>query len=261
MMTRKKVRELPRKVPMRINQFLSHAGIGSRRKVEEFIREGMVKVNGKVIADLSTSIDPDTDVVIFRRKRVIIERYYYLLLNKPKGYITTMDDIYNRPKVVDLIPERYKLAGVVPVGRLDRDTEGLLLMTNDGEVAYVLTHPRFEMDKEYIVELDKPLEQEAADKIKKGVFMYGKRTNPAEIAYMDDSRQRLRLKIREGKKRQIRITFGIFSYKVKKLKRISFGPLVLHGVNSGSFRLLKDREITILKKLTSKALAEKKKTK
>jgi pseudouridine synthase len=245
--------------PMRINQFLSHAGVGSRRKVEEFILEGLVKINGKTVTELSTTLDPDVDVVVFKRKRIIIERYYYLLLNKPKGYITTMDDLQNRPKVIDLIPDRYKLAGVVPVGRLDRDTEGLLLMTNDGEVAYVLTHPKYEVSKEYIVELDRPLDEEAADKIKKGVFMYGKRTNPAEITYIDDSRKKIRLRIREGKKRQIRITFSLFSYKVKKLKRISFGPLLLKGIHSGTFRVLNNREISTLKKITSQAQVKAKK--
>lgn len=252
-MKKKKARESKKRQPMRINQFLSHAGVGSRRKVEEFILEGLVRINGKIVTELSTTLDPDADVVVFKKKRIIIERYYYLLLNKPKGYITTMDDLQNRPKVIDLIPDRYRLAGVVPVGRLDKDTEGLLLLTNDGEVAYVLTHPKYEVNKEYVVELDRPLEEEAAVKIKKGVFMYGRRTNPAEITYLDDSRKKLRLKIREGKKRQIRITFSKFSYKVKKLKRITFGPLQLKGIHSGSFRVLNHREISVLKKVTSQA--------
>ena len=254
MRTRKRKKALLGKLRMRINQFLSHAGIGSRRKVEKFILDGMVKINGSVVTDLSTTVDPDSDVVTYGKRRVIIERYYYLLLNKPKGYITTVDDQFDRPKVMDLIPERFRHAGVVPVRRLDRDTEGLLLLTNDGDVAYVLTHPKFEVDKEYIVELDRPLDEEDAIKIRKGVRMYGRKTNPAETTFLDASRQRLRLKIREGKKRQIRITFSMFSYKVKKLKRISFGPLAIRGVNSGSFRPLKEREVATLKKLTALAL-------
>jgi len=242
---------------MRINRFLSHAGVGSRRKVEELILEGRVNVNGEAVTDLATDIDPELDVVEYAGRRVLINRYYYLILNKPRGYLTTVDDVQNRPKVMDLIPERYRNAGVVPVGRLDRDTEGLLLMTNDGDVAYVLTHPKFEIGKEYIVELDRPLEDAAKDKICKGIFMYGRRTRPAEIVFLDESRKRVLLKIKEGKKRQIRITFSSFSYRVKKLKRVTFGPLQVRGINSGSYRLLKEREINALKKVADQALAEK----
>ncbi len=241
---------------MRINRFLAHAGVGSRRNVEELVREGRVKVNGRAVYDLSTDIDQDKDIVEYAGRRVRIEGYHYLILNKPKGYLTTVDDVQNRLKVMDLVPERYKNAGVVPVGRLDRDTEGLLLMTNDGDAAYVLTHPKFEIEKEYLVELDRPLEDAVRDKICKGIFMYGRRTRPAEIVFLDDSKKRVLLKIKEGKKRQVRITFGNFSYRVKKLTRVSFGPLQVRGINSGSYRLLKEREIQALKKIVRQALKE-----
>jgi 16S rRNA U516 pseudouridylate synthase RsuA-like enzyme len=170
-MTRKKVTPQPKKEGMRINQFLSHAGIGSRRKVEEFILSGRIKVNGRKIDDLSLRIDPDGDVIEYQNRRVVIIKYHYIMLNKPKGVITSVNDEKNRPIVMDLLPERYRFAGVVPVGRLDKDTTGLLLMTNDGDMAHMLTHPKFGVDKEYVVELDKPLDEETQKKLEKGVFI------------------------------------------------------------------------------------------
>lgn len=244
---------------MRINRFLSHAGIGSRRKVEEFVLDGFVRVNGRIVRDLSTIIDPDNDVVEFRNRRIIIKKYHYLLLNKPKGYITTVSDERGRKHVMELIPERYGKAGVVPVGRLDKDTEGLLLLTNDGDVAYVLTHPKFQVEKEYLVELDRALDDVSRRQIEKGVLIEGERTGPAEITRVNEAGTRVLLKIREGKKRQIRISFSKFSYKVKKLKRISFGPLKVGTVPSGSYRELKDREIKMLRKLTEASLMKKNK--
>lgn len=239
---------------MRINRFLSHAGIGSRRKVEEFVLCGFIRVNGKVVRDLSTTINPDSDVVEFKNNRIIIKKYYYLLLNKPKGYITTVSDERGRKHVMELIPERYGKAGVVPVGRLDKDTEGLLLLTNDGDVAYVLTHPKFEVVKEYLVELDRALDDASRRQIEKGILIEGKRTGPAEIKRVNEAGTRLLLKIREGKKRQIRISFSKFSYKVKKLKRISFGPLKIGSLPSGAYRELKIGEIKVLKKIAESSL-------
>jgi pseudouridine synthase len=239
---------------MRINRFLSHAGIGSRRKVEEFVRSGLVRVNGKVVRDLSTTINPDADVVEFRNRRVIIKKYYYLLLNKPRGYITTVSDERGRKQVMELVPERYRIAGVVPVGRLDKDTEGLLLLTNDGDVAYVLTHPKFQIVKEYLVEIDRALDEAVKLKIENGVFIAGEKTAPAEINRMNEAGTLLNLKIREGKKRQIRISFNVFSYRVKKLKRISFGPLKLRSLPSGSYRELKEGEIRSVRKLAEELL-------
>jgi len=235
---------------MRINQFLSHAGIGSRRKVEEFILGGMVKVNGEKIDNLSMRIDPDSDVVEFKNRRVVIIKYHYIMLNKPRGVITSVKDEENRPVVMDLLPERYRFAGVVPVGRLDKDTTGLLLMTNDGDMAHMLTHPKYGVDKEYVAELDKPLDEEAKTKLEKGIFLQGRKTRPAELTFVGTGGKTVHLKIQEGKKRQIREMFSSFSYTVKKLKRTAFGPLVLKGVNSGAYRLLKDHEIAALKKLT-----------
>lgn len=239
---------------MRINRFLSHAGIGSRRKVEEFVLEGLVRVNGRIVRELSTTIDPDSDIVEFRNRRVIIQKYHYLILNKPKGFITTVSDERGRKHVMELIPERYAKSGVVPVGRLDKETEGLLLLTNDGDVAYVLTHPKFQVEKEYLVELDRALDDVSRRQIEKGVLIEGERTGPAEIRKLNEAGTRFLLKIREGKKRQIRISFGKFSYKIKKLKRISFGPLKIGTLPSGSYRELKRGEVRLLRKLAEASL-------
>ena len=233
---------------MRINKYLSGCGLGSRRKVEELILDGRVRVNGKVIGDLSCTVDPDNDIVECNRSRIVLKRYYYLILNKPRGYITSMKDEHGRAIVMDLIHEKYITAGVVPVGRLDKDSEGLLLLTNDGDTAYKLTHPRFDIEKQYVVIIDEPLDDKARRSIVKGVYLYGEKTKPAELYPLDREGLQWRMHIREGKKRHIRMTFQKFGFKVKRLKRVTFGPISLAGLNSGEFRLLKESEIKTLKK-------------
>lgn len=241
-----------KKHTIRINKFLVLCGLGSRRKVEDLITGGRVKINGDAVMNLAYQVDPSNDTVVVNKKNVKpFSKYYYMMLNKPKGFITTMDDLENRSIVMDLIPERFKAAGIFPVGRLDKDTEGLLLLTNDGDLAYRLTHPSFEISKEYVVLLDRPLSEDDKKRIEGGVFMYGRKTNRAFIQSLDKSGKNVKIIITEGKKRQIRITFSFFGYKVKKLKRTVFGPVRLSGVNSGSYRLLKDNEVRALKKATS----------
>lgn len=239
-----------KKEKMRVNKYLALCGLGARRKVEQYITGRRVTINGVIVTDLSYQVDPDTDIVVVDRKKVTpIGRYYYLMLNKPKGYITTLDDIENRPVVMDLLPQKYRETGVFPVGRLDRDTEGLLLLTNDGELSYRLTHPKFGVPKEYVVELDRPLEFKDKIKIEKGIRLYGTRTNPAVILPLSKNGTVVKITITEGKKRQVRLTFQYSGYKVKKLKRTAFGPVKLTGVNSGDFRTLKEKEVKSLKAL------------
>lgn len=233
---------------MRINKYLSGCGLGSRRKVEEYIIEGRVKINGEVVDDLSYVVDTEKDVVVFNRSRIELKRYYYLMLNKPRGYVTSMQDEHGRAVVMDLVHEKYRKNGVVPVGRLDMDSEGLLLLTNDGDMAYKLTHPKFNVEKQYVVTIDEPLDDKARCAIEKGIYLYGERTKPAEIFPLDREGMQWRMHIREGKKRHIRMAFQKFGFKVRRLKRITFGPLHLSGVNSGDFRILKDSEIRALKK-------------
>ncbi|MBN2401561.1 MAG: rRNA pseudouridine synthase [Spirochaetes bacterium] len=234
---------------IRINKYLTLCGLGSRRKVEEYIRNNKIKVNGELIKSLSYIVDADNDKLEFNNKTLsCIEKKYFIILNKPKGYITSLKDEHERPTVMDLIPDRFKKAMINPVGRLDKDSEGLLLFTNDGETAYRLTHPKFKIKKEYIVELNDPLKEEDKIKIEKGVFIYGERTNPAMLACIDSSKKIIKMTISEGKKRHIRLTFDIFSYKVKKLKRVAFGPIRLKNLYSGSYRLLREDEIKKLRR-------------
>ena len=205
---------------------------------------GRIRVNHHVVRSLSYLIDIDNDIVELDKKVIVPEfEKYYLILNKPKGYITSMSDEKGRPIVMDLLPQKYRDAGIFPVGRLDKNTEGLLFLTNDGDLAYKLTHPKFSVSKEYIVELDKPLKASDKKKIEFGVRLYGKKTNPAKIDFQDSSKREFNITITEGRKRQIRIIFRNLSYRVVNLKRISYGPFRLGKMDIGSFRQLRIRDI------------------
>ena len=229
---------------IRINKYLALCGLGSRRKVEEYVKSGRIKINGMICRALFTTIDCNTDTVELDNRRLVpAEEFFYLILNKPRGYITSAADHRGRPTVMDLLPERYRKARVFPVGRLDMDTEGLLLFTNDGDTAYRITHPKFGIDKEYIVVLDRPLSEEHKAEIEKGIYLDGVLTNPSKITFPVKQKSTVKIIINEGKKRQIRLTFMKYKYKVKKLKRLAVGPLVLGKLKSGACRVLKDREI------------------
>ncbi len=243
------------KMKVRLNKYLNLCGLGSRRKVEELITGGRITVNNRLTTDMATSIDTEADIV--KLDNTIIKTHnkvHYLMLNKPKGYITTMKDEKGRPIVTNLIPEKYIKAGVVPVGRLDKDTEGLLLLTNDGDLSYKLTRPDFKVNKEYIVELDKPLEEIDKKRIEKGFFIHQIKikTRPAIVTLSDKTGRFVKIIISEGKKRQIRYTFKNLGYKVMKLKRTGYGPLTLSRLNKGEHRELKASELKLLLKSISK---------
>jgi len=241
---------------VRINKYLTLCGLGSRRKVEELILAGDVRVNGTVIRDLSTIIDSETDTVKYMGEKLkTIKTSYYLMVNKPKGYITTLSDEKGRITVMTLIPEKYKRSGVVPVGRLDKDTEGLLLFTNDGDLAHKLTGPSFKVKKEYLVQLDKPLEEQDRITIEKGYFVHQikTKTKPAIISVTERSRMYVKVLIVEGKKRQIRYSFKNLGYNVLKLKRTGYGPLSLGRLTKGDYRDLKAAEVKLLKKSISES--------
>ncbi|MBN1531911.1 MAG: rRNA pseudouridine synthase [Spirochaetes bacterium] len=234
----------------RLNKFLSQCGLGSRRKVEEFIKAKRISVNGSVITDLATIVDTATDIVTLDRTPLSVQSdFLYLMLNKPKGYITTTADELGRSTIMDLVPEKYRRLGVLPVGRLDRDTEGLLLLTNDGDLSHRLNHPNFKVTKEYYVELDRPLEEPHASRIEEGQYIHqlGLKTRPAVLQFTDRTRLHLTITIQEGKKRQVRYTFKNLGYRVLKLQRRAYGPLRIDGLHRGSIRRLKSREIRQLK--------------
>ena len=154
---------------IRLNKFLARCGLGSRRKVESLITGGRIAINGRRVIDLVTTVRPEDRVTIDGKPIARNTHDYYLILNKPRGYLTTVSDEKNRPTVMGLLPERFQRFGVYPVGRLDKDTEGLLLLTNDGDLAYRLTKPRFNIAKTYLVEIDRFLEEDDMKKIRSGV--------------------------------------------------------------------------------------------
>lgn len=233
---------------IRINKYLSMCGLGSRRKVESYIEKKQVFVNGSPVVDFSQTVDPENDVVKCAGRFVKpVSKTVYLMLNKPKGYITTLSDPQGRPTVLNLIPHKYRSLGIFPVGRLDKDSEGLILITNDGELSNRLMHPRYESTKEYIVNLDKPLEQEDKDIIEAGRRTREFQAKPCSVEYLSKDGDVVKMTIHEGKKRQIRIIFLSLKYKVRKLKRITIGPLKLSGLNSGDFRELRPKELKDIK--------------
>lgn len=239
---------------IRLNKFLSLCGLGSRRSVENLILSGQIKINNRKVESLAVYINTENDSVFYKNNKLKpVANFQYLILNKPKGYITTRDDELDRPTVMDLIPERYRNAGLFPVGRLDKDTEGILVFTNDGDLSQKLSRPRYKVTKEYIVHLDRPLTRKDKEKIEKGVFIHQLKikTGAARLEAVDDSWQRIRFIMSEGKKRQIRYTFGNMGYRIKKLKRTGYGPLKLSGIKTGDFRALKEKEIKLLKKTVS----------
>lgn len=238
---------------VRLNKYLTLCGLGSRRKVEELIVSGSVKVNGSVVTNLATIIESETDSVSCNGETLNpINKFFYLVLYKPKGYVTTLQDEKGRATVMELIPERFVNAGVMPVGRLDMDTEGLLIFTNDGDLAYRLTRPSFKVQKEYIVDLDRPLQEIDRLKIEKGYFVHQikLKTGAATVTVLGKTGYTVKMIISEGKKRQIRYSFKNLGYKVVKLKRIAYGPISLGRLNRGEYRLLKDTEVKQLWKST-----------
>ena len=228
----------------RLQKYLASAGVASRRASETMIQEGRVAVNGKVIRELGTKIVPGKDQVTVDGKPVQPEeKLVYLLMNKPAAYITTAKDTHNRPTVLDLVADvPYR---VFPVGRLDYETEGLLLLTNDGEFAYRMTHPKFKMMKTYVAVVQGVLTPERLDMLQNGVQLEDGRTGPAKVRILrkENHKTVVEISIHEGKNRQVRRMFKAVKNPVLELKRISVGTLTLKGVNLGEYRYLNDDEL------------------
>jgi 23S rRNA pseudouridine2605 synthase len=231
---------------VRINKYLADAGIGARRAVEEYITAGMVKVNGNVVTDLSTRVQLQ-DFVTVKGEPVTDRRFLvYFLLNKPKDIITTASDELGRTTVLDLIRSKYR---VFPVGRLDRNTTGALIITNDGDLAYRLTHPKFEIKREYKVGLDKDIDLRDARKISHGVELEDGRTGPCEVFVEPKDHSVVRLILTEGKNREVRRIFESLGYEVKKLDRKRFATLSTTGLRRGEHRQLTKAEVRELRDL------------
>jgi 23S rRNA pseudouridine2605 synthase len=234
----------------RLQKVLAASGIASRRAAEEIIRAGRVRVNGKVVTEMGIKVDPARDRILVDNKQLSRPRLRYIVLHKPSGYITTMDDPRGRWTVRDLVQPAER---VFPVGRLDRDTEGLLLMTNDGEVANRLMHPRYEIEKEYQALVTPLPSAEAIRALGQGIELIeenGKhvRTSPAKVSLLPAKRgeQWIRIVISEGRKRQVRRMVEAVGHHVDQLERIGFGPLRLKGLEPGTHRRLTPAEVDAL---------------
>jgi 23S rRNA pseudouridine2605 synthase len=239
------VRPPPRFV--RLQKIIAAAGVASRRRAEELLREGRVSVNDRR-AELGESADPERDVVAVDGKPLRQATHAYWMLNKPRGVLTTVRDTHGRPTVVDLLPDRS--LRLFPVGRLDRDTEGLVLLTNDGELAHVLLHPSFESEREYQVTVAGRIAERTLRRLAAGVPLDGRVSAPARVerAKFDPRSQtsRFRLTLIEGRKRQIRRALAALGHPVAGLRRIRMGPLRLGRLSSGSARPLTAREVRCL---------------
>jgi len=234
---------------IRLNKFLAQAGVASRREVDKMIAEGKIKVNGQVVKELGSKIDDEKDRVEVEGKRVEREEgLIYLMINKPPGYLVTLKDHFQRPTIQQLLPSLKKR--VFPVGRLDYDSSGLLLMTNDGELAYRLTHPRFKVPKAYLVKVNGEPDPSGLTRLEKGIYLDGKKTAPAKVAQLkgDPKKSLFKLEIYEGRKREVKRMFQAIGHKVLQLQRTSFGDLRLGSLKAGKWRFLTRKEIDTLKK-------------
>lgn len=223
---------------MRLNRFLAAAGLGSRRHCDELIAAGRVRINGKVCTNFSAQPGA-RDHVKVDDKLVHTARALTIMLNKPAGFVSTRKDLHARDTVFDLIPEKF--SHLFTIGRLDAQTQGLLLLTNDGELAQQLSHPRFKVDKEYDVTLDRAWDPALAPKLLRGILLGGQRAKIARLRSLSPTR--LRVVLRQGINRQIRRMFEAAGYRVKHLLRIRIGNLRLDDLPGGHWRALTEREL------------------
>lgn len=231
---------------MRLNKYLAHSGVASRRDADELIKKGLVTVNGEVVREMGFKVEEGARVE-FRGKAVKPARHVYILLNKPKDYITTTSDEKGRRTVIDLIRNVTKDV-VYPVGRLDRNTTGLLLLTNDGDLTQQLTHPSSEVSKLYLATLDKPLEENHLREIAVGITLEDGPITVDDIAYAEgDDRARIGIELHSGRNRIVRRIFEHLGYEVKSLDRIMFAGLTKKNLPRGKCRLLTEKEVVFLK--------------
>lgn len=230
---------------MRLQKYLAEAGLTSRRKAEQLIVEGKIKVNGNIVTELGTKVNPDKDKVTYNEKEVKLkEDKVYILLNKPIGYVTTVKDQFNRDSVIDLVKVKQRL---VPVGRLDMYTSGALILTNDGDFVYKVTHPKHEIDKTYTVTLKGIVNKEDVQKLKDGVDIGNYTTRPAKVKILKTDEEknisRLQIIIHEGKNRQVRKMCESIEYKVLALHRSEIAGIGVKDIELGKWRYLTQNEV------------------
>jgi 23S rRNA pseudouridine2605 synthase len=239
---------LNRMKTIRLNKFLASCGVASRRAAENFIAAGRVTVNGRTVHELGTRVNPQGQKVCLDGKLLKpVSKKLYILLNKPKGYITTVKDEKGRRTIFSLVKIKERL---FPVGRLDADSEGLLLLTNDGDMAHRLMHPKYKMIKTYRVKLNREFHLSDFDRLTAGVELDDGLTSPCRASFYTDSPDRIEIHVHEGRKRQIRRMFEALDYDVKTLKRVQMGPLRLTNEKRGEWRFLTKGEIKQLAQVT-----------
>lgn len=231
----------------RLQKILARSGVGSRRKSEDMIKNGRVAVDGAIVREMGVRLDPDKHTITLDGKAVCLEKEkIYILLHKPKGYVTTLNDPQGRPVVTDLLKNvEFR---VFPVGRLDLDTEGALILTNDGSLAQKVQHPSFEINKTYVAKVAGRPSAKKLAQLAEGIMIEGKKTFPAhlKIIKLGSRSSVIHITIHEGRKRQVRKMFAATGHKVLELKRIAYGRLQLGDLAQGKFRYLKRKEIDLI---------------
>ena len=226
---------------IRLNRYLSECGIASRRKSEEFIKEGRVQVNGKIVVDLAFFVDSERDVISLDGEKIKQQKRVYFLLNKPKGFITSTSDEKGRKTVLDLIDTDYK---IFPVGRLDYDTTGVLLLTNDGDFTNFLTHPSNKVPREYKAVLNKPLQEEDRQKLLKGISLDRRKSRFESLFFITkNARDKVVVTTVEGRNHFVKNMFSSLGYFVDKLERTSFGGFNVKGIPTGGYKKLSFQEV------------------
>lgn len=231
---------------VRLQKFMADCGIASRRKCEEIILSGKVKVNGIKVTELGVKVSNDDEVIVEGKVIKPITKNYYIAMNKPVGYVTTVSDEFGRPTIMDLIVDEVH-SRVYPVGRLDFDTEGLLLLTNDGDLTFKLTHPKHNIFKTYVAVLKDVPQPRDIERLKKGVIVDGRKTAPAKLDWLKDNV--VEISISEGRNRQIRKMFEAVGHEVVNLQRIAIGNIKLGNIPLGRWRHLTPAEIKYLKSI------------
>lgn len=234
---------------MRLNRFLARSGVASRRAADALIAAGRVAVNGTIVTELATTVDPEADTVEVDGRPVRLpSTLIYVVLNKPAGYVVTLSDPQGRPTIADLVANVGP--AVVPVGRLDARTEGLLILTDDGDLAYRVTHPSFELDKVYEVVARGALSERSRRLLEEGIELDGRVTAPARVTVRSTERNTTvaEIVVHEGRKRQVRRMFEAVGHPVRRLKRVSVGPVALGDLRPGKWRHLTEEELRALRR-------------
>lgn len=230
---------------MRLDRYLANSGVGTRSEVKVLIKKKLIKVNGEIVKSPSLSIDENKDIVTLRDEPIVYKEFHYVLLNKPKGYVSAVEDNLH-PPVTDLVSE-FAFAGLFPVGRLDIDTTGTLLLTNDGDLCHKLLAPKYHVDKTYSVTTDLEISPTLVKKFKEGIILDGELTLPGDLVILD--KNHAELTIHQGKFHQVKRMFQHFGLKVVELDRKTFAFLDSKGLGLGEYRELEEKEIEGLKAL------------